>query len=588
VPGPLLEPLQPDRLAEDYVAHLVEEDPAALTLAEDLLAPPAGSVAADAAGASQLAAALTTLVEAAHRHPHLAHRLVLPAIASEPRRALTLSGTTLARLADVPGMDEPLLSAVESVLPSERNLELESGSAAITLALVRCTDPGTTDPATLTERHDTLSRRLSHAGRYEEALEHAQEAVKGYRRLAQITPAYRGALASALDSLGQRLAERSRHDEAMTPQREAVLLFRELAAAEPDVYRPLLAASLHNFDMLLGDFGSHEDALGFAQEAVMLARGLTGAGCDESLLLAGALNTLAGHLGRLGRHAEALDAAEEGVAIGRRLVEPDPNRRPLLASMLLTLGLSYRALKRHEEAVVIGQEAVDLARSLNSVTPVVSGTLAGALHNFGLYLRDVGRLEEALTASQEAAGLFRQLGESDMKAYYPVLGSFLLSSQLLRDLGRQEDAILADERSIELYRRLAEGNPRAYGFDLTCALNSLASELAHAGRRTEALALSREGVEVCGRLAQADRTCLPLKAMALGDFAVMRVKVNRELRSALKAVTEAISILSRHPGAFARQLGQAYWLQVTLLEQLGRRAEAAALRRQLTTAISDG
>lgn len=100
----------PDRLGEDYVAGTLAGDPAAVTLVEDLRA---------GANPTGVGAALTVLVEAAHRHATVAATVVVPTIAARPGVALTVSGSALARLVTLDALDEQIASRVRDLLRDE-------------------------------------------------------------------------------------------------------------------------------------------------------------------------------------------------------------------------------------------------------------------------------------------------------------------------------------------------------------------------------------------------------------------------------------------------------------------------------------
>ena len=75
-------------------------------------------------------------------------------------------------------------------------------------------------------------------GRYEEALEAAQESVALSRVLAADNPAaHQADLARALSNLGLRLDQVGRSAEALTARTESVRLLRTLALAHPGLYR---------------------------------------------------------------------------------------------------------------------------------------------------------------------------------------------------------------------------------------------------------------------------------------------------------------------------------------------------------------
>ncbi|WP_422733147.1 tetratricopeptide repeat protein [Micromonospora sp. WMMD558] len=595
-PTRVLEPLYPDRLAEDYLALTVaghsahhRSFPWAAPTAIALL-----TRDADGAAPAWAPRAITFLASATQRWPHLGTATVHPLLRTDPKLAIDAGSAALIALSDLTHLPLDTLKAIERLLPRDRQFDLEPGAAAITRALLRRTDTATTDLADLADLQDRLSRRLVHAGHYDEALVPAQDAAEAYRRLAEADRAHLPQLAAALDSLSQRLAERSRHHEALAPGREAVDLFRHLADLEPAVFRPLLAACLHNLNMLLGDLGRLEEALTAAQEAVHLVRGLIESDpSTDPKLLAGSLHNLAVHLAKLGRREEALAAGQEAVAIQRRLAQDSPARLPGLATMLNTLGLDLRNLGRHEEALAVAEEAADKYRRLVDINPAVHRPgLAMTSYNLSLHLSALGRDEEALAAAAVAADLYRRVAEADTAVYLPALGASLdRPGRLLSKLGRRQEALAAHQEAVTIHRRLAEVNPTAYQPGLAMALTRAGAELAGVSRRREALESSREAVALYRRIAERHPTAhLPGLPYALYGFAWVRARVGRELRQALSAVREAIALYrplaEQEPDTFGPELWSAHRTQADVLDKLGRKAEAAQLRHALATAAA--
>ncbi len=284
----VFEPLHPDRLGEDLIAlstpghsHRgvtnLERDwtPAAIT---DLLTtggtpPPPWT-----------AAMVTTLVETAHRWPHIATDVLYPLIRQHPTLMITAGGAALTRLADIPDIDPTILETLEPLLPNGRHIDLDIAAAAITNTLTHHRLTHTTDPAQQALLHATLAWRLSNAGRREQALAPAEEAVRIRRRLVEANPdAYLPDLAASLNNLGLRLSELGRREQALAPAEEATDIYRRLAEANPDAYLPNLAMSLNNIGIRLSELGRREQALAPAEEATDIRRRLAEANPDAYL-----------------------------------------------------------------------------------------------------------------------------------------------------------------------------------------------------------------------------------------------------------------------------------------------------------------
>ena len=136
--GSVLEPMYSDQLAEDFIARSLvgdseynaSPDPWAPNALPSLLAPePGGHPLARAA------TAVTVLVETARRWPRVGAAVLFPLLRDHPELAIAAGGATLARLAELPGVDETVLRAIEELLPDARRVDLDAGAAEITARL---------------------------------------------------------------------------------------------------------------------------------------------------------------------------------------------------------------------------------------------------------------------------------------------------------------------------------------------------------------------------------------------------------------------------------------------------------------------
>ena len=199
---------------------------------------------------------------------------------------------------------------------------------------------------------NNLAIGLAEAGRREEALAPATEAVELYREQARANPAtFAPELAMALNTLAIRLAEAGRRDEALGPATEAVELYREQARVNPAAYAPNLAAALNNLAIRLAEAG-RDEALGAATEAVELYREQARANpAAYGPQLASALNNLAISLAEAGRRDEALGPATEAVELYRDQARANPAAyAPDLASALNNLAIRLAEAGRRDEA----------------------------------------------------------------------------------------------------------------------------------------------------------------------------------------------------------------------------------------------
>jgi tetratricopeptide (TPR) repeat protein len=457
-PATVLEPLYPDRLAEDFLAlstpghgSKYPADAWAATAAVRLLA-----AASDGTVPRWTRAGLAILIETAARWPHIATDVLYPLLAADPPLALTAGGAALTRLADLPGLDLALLDAIEAHLPSGGHVDLDPAAAVITTRL-------------------HAYRLASAAGDDERAGLYA--------------------------ILGIRLANANRPEEALAADGEAAQILRRLAAARPDEFEPDLAEVLNNLGMTLSQLGRREEALGATGEAAEVFRRLAAAQPPAfEPGLASVLANLGVMLAGLGRREEALAVAAEAAEIYRRLAGPRPDTfEPDLTKVLSNLGLILSGLGRPEQALAATEEATEISRRLAAALPAAfEPGLATSLSNLGIILSGLERPEQALAATKEAAEIYRRLTAARPDVFEPDLARSLLGYALVRatakaDLGR---ALAAAEEGVTRYEALASRMPLAFTNNLAAAFTILAEVLDGLDRAADAAAARRRAEEL--------------------------------------------------------------------------------------------
>jgi tetratricopeptide (TPR) repeat protein len=553
-PNTVLEPLYPDRLAEDFLAlttpgHTVDSyasDPWAVTAPQRLLTAAAtpSPTSPNAAAATPVWArtAVTTLISAAARWPHLTTGQLAPLLTTHPQLMLHAGGAALTALAALEHLPVDVLEAVDAHLSEYRDTDLDPGAAALTARLTPHRLAATSDPTERARLLHALESRQWRAGLHPQALTTGQQAVGIWRDLAQSNPAaYEPDLATSLSNLGLHLANAGQRTEALATEQEAVEIRRRLAQTDPAIHGPSLVESLNNLGLHLAAAGRRTEALAIAEQVVKVYRQL--AETDPAVYepsLAISLNNLGTHLAAAGQHEDALDAAEQAVEIRRRLAEAHPAvYEPDLAVSLSNLGAHRAKTGQREKALDAAQEAVLIRRRLAESNPSAHGPdLAGALNNLGLHLAAAGRRTEALATAEEAVQVYRQLAQSNPAAHEPALAQSLHNLSLhLAAAGQHEDALAATEQAVEIRQRLAEASPAAYEPDL---------------------------------------------ARSLGMFARVRVELGQDLPAALEAVKEAVEIYRRlaqaEPLAHDIDLRTVLDIQADVLDRLGRTEEATHIR----------
>jgi tetratricopeptide (TPR) repeat protein len=590
--GAILEPLYPDRLAEDFLAltlpgHAVTAYPSAawavpaaitLTVRErDGLAP------------AHISRAITLLAAAAQdRWPHVAAHLN-SVLKTDPALAVDAGSAALTALSTVPDLSFELLEAIDSLLPIERHVSLDPGIAAVASRLFERRLAVTADPAERARLFHELAKRQSNAGAHQSAVAVGQEAVAIRRRLALTDPrTHEPDLANSLDNLGIYLAEVGRHQDALSSVRQAVTIRRRLAGADPAAHEPGLARSLDNLGIRLASVGEQREGLAAAQEATAIHRRLAAddPSADEGAL-ADSLDNLGIHLSDSGRHREALATAREATNAWRSLAAAEPERyEPALARSLTGLGAFLHRTGYHDEALAVSQESAAVWRRLAAANPPAHEPgLARALGNLSVDLSQLGHRDEALAAGQESAAVWRRLAAANPPAHEPDLARHLgdLGVHLSR-MGRRDEALEFEMEMVAIWRRLAAATPTVHEPGLAYAVGNLAANLFELGRRNQALELGREAVEIRRRSAAANPLAHePDLAHSLSNLGLFLSAAGRH-QDALTAEREAVEIRRRlaaaNPLAHEPDLADSLVGLGTRLSEVGEGTGALAATRE--------
>ncbi|WP_331727661.1 tetratricopeptide repeat protein [Streptomyces sp. NBC_01176] len=547
----VLEPLHPDRLAEDFLAlttpgHTVDSysaDPWAATAPQRLLAAAASSAGPGAAAEPPVwtRTAINALIAAAARWPHLAASQLAPLLTAHPRLMLHAGGGALSALADIEHLPVEVLEAVDAQLPEGQHTDLAPGAAAVAARLAPHRLAAASNLGEYLRILHTLEARQWYAGLRSQALESGHQVVTIWRGLAHSNPVYEPDLARSLSNLGLHLAAVGRWEDALATEREATGIRRRLAQADPATHELELVQSLIN---------------------------------------------LGRHLAETGHPLEALDTTEQAVEHYERLAQADPAAHEAgLATVLHNLGVQLAAVGRHEEALTITQRAVDIRRRLVQASPAThEPDLAASLSSLGAHLAAAEQPAEALRAEQQAVEIYERLAQDNPVAYEIDLASSLnILGILLAAAGRHSEALAAAQRAVGIRRRLARTNPAAHEPDLAASLHNLGPHLAAAGQLGQALIVTEEVVGIRRRLARTNPAAYePNLARSLATFARVRVEGGQDLPAALEAVQESAEIFRRLtqalPLAFDDRLRVVLDIQADILDQLGRTEEATRIR----------
>ncbi|MFC4532696.1 tetratricopeptide repeat protein [Sphaerisporangium dianthi] len=458
----VLEPLMPDRLAEDYLALTLDghghpdhqADPWSNEVPEKLFRPGFGEPYP-----AHAPRVLTFLNAAAERWPHV--------------------------------LD--VLQTLHHDLPLREHVTLDIPAAQVAIRLAGRVLASTEDPSALADAHRDLATAYARTGRRAEAVREADQAVGILRRLSAEDPeTYLFGLAAALHGLGMALDASGRTAEAVAAVEEAVAIMRRHSTSKYQYLRAL-APALDDFGNLLDLVDRRDEALAVTQEAVAIRRQLTAAPApqirevdgfrianvnmdkanlgDELTYLTKSLDNLGLRLGADGRPADAVVPAAEALSIRRRLAQDDPEAYlPWLAISLHNTGLWLHDVGILDEAHELVTESVAIRRRVAAVNPAV-------------YRPELDRSQDLLHRVEEARA-----------AWATPRGPRSEPTSLLAEL----DAVrattpgrTADEAALVVYERaLAIARERRHlGNEAACLVN-LGSVLRRLGRGEEAVAAS--------------------------------------------------------------------------------------------------
>jgi tetratricopeptide (TPR) repeat protein len=265
------------------------------------------------------------------------------------------------------------------------------GHSVITLGLIVYLSTLFTPRLSLSRSWGALELMRAEKSAGEDALEHVESAVGGFRKYANKRPGEARYLANALDKQWNLLHELDRHEDALPVIQEAVETWRQVVAGEP-YYREQLARSLNHAAVTLSQLDREDEAIPANEEAIVLTRSLI-AGHEE--LLALNLSNLVIALQDRERWEQAVPVAQEAYATYRRLMTTRPEllARTALAAEQLTK--AHDALGEFEPAVVAGEQALTLLEELAVNDLEWLNRLVTSIEGQAFRLHRVGRSDDA-------------------------------------------------------------------------------------------------------------------------------------------------------------------------------------------------
>ncbi|MFJ4776830.1 hypothetical protein [Streptomyces sp. NPDC088762] len=410
----VLEPLLPDRLAEDYLALTLPGSPVtgyptdlwSVTAATRILQRDAG------AAPTWTPRALTFLIAAAERWPHIGPAVLFPLLRRDPALAVRGGDAVLTSLAALDSVDHDVLEAVEPLLPAG-DVRVEAGAGELALRLTTHRLEGAVDRMERARLSKQLASAHLRTGRRSEALAHMEEAVRLSREAAEQDPAHRSAHADDLLNLGGLFLEEIAPERRIDLLREAIRLMREGTEAAVDAgVLGALAQAHTRLALALWETGT-----GSAHASVAEAERLFAEVLDRDPLrwwsMSADVNRLemvkAFLLAMSGRPLEAAEGAGAVVAHTRQMADLNPARYgdDLAAGLDMHSAHLWNA-GRHAESVDALLEAIHLYRQLAEVRTAYGDVLTARLDDAAAKLIALGRHAEAVAIVEESLARHRE------------------------------------------------------------------------------------------------------------------------------------------------------------------------------------
>lgn len=549
-----LEPLYPDRLAEDFLALTLPGHPA--DYPAQAWAPTTTATLLAGSATERIARGITFLAAAASRWPHVGPKHLFPLLEASPQSAVAAGGPVLSALADLDAVEPELLEAIAAHFPAGRRADLDAGMAAIVVRLAPHRLHRAADLPAEFDVHTEIGRRLANAGDHRQELPAREQAVAVARRLAGIATAPRLtvladlALAKSLREWSRCLHQLQRDGEALEAGEEALLACRRAVRAAPGAHDAELGHSAYAHARALSTVGRRGEALQALRESVEIFRRLASQDSRYDKDFAVRLTALGASLTDAARLPEAVEVSAEAVGIMRRLVVDDPAGHEVdFAELLMHYG-NRLDQAGFAEAEGVASEAVQVYRRLARLNPVAfEPLLARALQSQGPCLAKAGRLPDALAALEESVAVLRRLVRAVPASYEPRLieASMVLAAYLFHD-GQRERAVALQREQLSAYRRLVRGAPDVHGHKFIVLLLSFAAQ---STERPDGPDDAVNGIEEALALLERDPATVPARILGMYQEAARVVADHLDAQDrgheadALRAKCAALPGLSR-------------------------------------------
>ncbi|WP_413798303.1 tetratricopeptide repeat protein [Streptomyces iranensis] len=474
-PEGVLQPLLPDRLAEDFLALTLPGSPVTAYPTDRL----AGAVCAtflqplsDAFPRNWITRAVTFLAAAAARWPHVGTGYLYPMLGAHPEVATHAGSTALLRLASMEDVDLDMLTMVDDTIEDLSGelarFDLAAGAVATCERVTPRRLEATTAPDERMRLLNRLGLRMLHAGRPFDAIQPLGDAVDlGRQSMAEADPSVLPLQAKALIRLSRALTDTgSLRFKAYALSAEAAQVARALVDDGSDSELLLLAECLSTASDNAHALGQGETALEFIDEAVSIYLFLRETSHDSVLpQLASALNALGRRLRSLGRVQESARPTFDAMEMRRELIKADfPTHFADNVRSIIDFGICTAEMGLSDQALNSFITATGFLRKLVEVQPGLLPDLADGLEWTGRQLALTGRTDEALVVTEEAVAIRRKEWDADSTNAEALANSLHLLALRLDECGRTDEAADAAGQAFSFRWALANAVPELDSF----------------------------------------------------------------------------------------------------------------------------
>ena len=421
--------------------------------------------------------------------------------------------------------------------------------------------------------YNLLGNLYSATQRYKEAEDCYEQAVKIYKRLAEVNPeVYELDLATSYNNLGNLYIATQRYKEAEDCFIQALEIRKSLAEVNPEEYEPYLATSYNNLGNLYSATQRYKEAEGCYEQAMKIYKRLAELNHTTyaSYLAVNYINF--GNLYRVTqRHKKAEHCYEQALKIRKRLARMNPEAYdPDVATAYNNLGVLYSDIQRYEDAEKCYICALKINKRLSEVNHAAYDfNLAGSYNNFGLLYVSMQRYREAEDYYKLAIKICEGLAVTNPAVYNSFRADIYNNFGLLYGITKRHiDAERSFIRALEIRKELAAINPVVYDSYIAESYKNIGLIYVVTQRYEEAEVCYKHSLEIYEKLNKISSVVYdPTIAEIYNNFGLLYVSMQRykEAEGCYKHALEIYKRLaSPNPAVYNRYLALNYYTMAIL------------------------